>query len=92
MKINELNEINRIGAYPSYQKNQQPQTAKSGAKSGKQDEVQISAEAKEMFKASQEKEKSRADRIQELKAQIAAGTYRVHSEKIAAKLLEFWRK
>ncbi|MNU10776.1 Anti-sigma-28 factor, FlgM [compost metagenome] len=53
-------------------------------KKGKKDEVQISAEAKEMLSSVQN-----SDKIEELKEAVSNGTYQVDARKLAEKIWPF---
>lgn len=82
-----INDVNRLGAIQQYQR-------KAGAPSGSRvnqrnnkDEVQISAEAKELLGAGQ----LRTERLDELKQSVQEGTYHVDARKIAEKLLPYIR-
>ncbi|WP_088009518.1 flagellar biosynthesis anti-sigma factor FlgM [Indiicoccus explosivorum] len=83
--------ISNAGMNPvnPYTKNQQKieETAKAAVR---QDKLEISAEAKELQLSVNSPE--RAERIQSLKAQIEAGTYKPDAEKIANGLFDFYKK
>ncbi|WP_462410715.1 flagellar biosynthesis anti-sigma factor FlgM [Neobacillus sp. Marseille-QA0830] len=81
MKINPINRID--AAYQAYQKNQQPRTEEK--KEAQTDKVELSSEAKLQI------QKDKEAKIEQLKAQIANGTYKVDSEKLAEKLLSVWK-
>ncbi|MED3624007.1 flagellar biosynthesis anti-sigma factor FlgM [Neobacillus thermocopriae] len=53
-------------------------------------EVEISSRGREMAEAMKSGQTERQKRIQELKQQIASGTYQVDSKKIAEKMIDFW--
>ncbi len=80
---------NQIG---SVKKPQKPEAAaKSDNKTGA-DQVQFSSVLQDVHKAQAAKgsgNTTRADRIKELKAQIAEGSYRPDLEKVASSLLQF---
>lgn len=83
-----INESNRIGGANPYSK--QAEFRAEGAKKAKQkDEVQISAEAKEMLTTSKLGGAERAERLNELKESVNSGTYHVDAGKIAEKLLPY---
>ena len=83
--------ISNTGINPvnPYAKNQQKieETAKAAVR---HDQLEISAEAKDLQTTVTSPE--RAERIQSLKAQIDAGTYKPDPEKIANGLFEFYKK
>jgi negative regulator of flagellin synthesis FlgM len=80
-----INPINRIEAtYQAYQKNTQQNRTEENKKV-LADKVELSPEAQLQI------QKEKEARIEELKKQIANGTYKVDSEKIADKLLSFWK-
>ncbi|AHD03984.1 anti-sigma-28 factor, FlgM family [Paenibacillus larvae subsp. larvae] len=82
-----INDTNRVGAFNPYARNQAASShGTSGKKSMGKDEVQISAEAKELLDA---REPERQKRIEELKQAVSAGTYQVDARKLAEKLLPF---
>jgi negative regulator of flagellin synthesis FlgM len=82
MKINPINRIDT--AYQAYQKQQQPKRAEE-TKQAQTDKVELSSEAKLQI------QKEKDARIEQLKSQIANGTYKVDSEKLADKLLSAWK-
>lgn len=85
-----INDTARIGALNPYQRTNETQRTEETKKSVRKDEVTISTEAMEMLQAANKPaESDRAARIQDLKQQVAAGTYSVDSNKIAEKLLPF---
>jgi negative regulator of flagellin synthesis FlgM len=82
MKINQYNQYNRIGAIQAYQKTGEQQKKETNKKP-QYDQVEISSQAQQQI------QKDKDARIEQLKNQIANGTYKVDSEKIAEKLLAF---
>ncbi|TKH33166.1 flagellar biosynthesis anti-sigma factor FlgM [Paenibacillus polymyxa] len=85
-----INETNRIGAINPYQRNIETGRQEEQKKSRRKDEVSISPEAMEMLNRSSDVD--RVKKIQELKQQVASGTYRVDADKIAEKLLPFFKQ
>lgn len=86
MKINQVNPINRIGAaYQAYQKSGEQQKKADGEKKTQSEQVEISTEAQKQLQLEKDA------KIGKLKNQIANGTYRVDSEKVAEKLLAYWK-
>lgn len=81
MKINEPSRVGRVNPYRNVAGGP---SISNEMKKGKKDEVQISAEAKEMLSSLQNPEK-----IQELKEAVSNGTYHVDARKIAEKLWPF---
>lgn len=82
MKINPINRIDAV--YQAYQKNNQPAKPED-AKKVKTDQLELSDEARLQL------QKEKDLKIEQLKAQIENGTYKVDSEKLAEKLLAFWK-
>lgn len=82
MKINPINRIDAV--YQAYQKNNQPAKPED-AKKVKTDQLELSDEARLQL------QKEKDLKIEQLKAQIESGTYKVDSEKLAEKLLAFWK-
>jgi negative regulator of flagellin synthesis FlgM len=86
MKINQINQINQVGkAYQAYQKNSGQPKKTSGVKKVQFDQVELSTEAQKQLQVEKD------TRIEQLKKQIESGTYRVDGEKIAEKLVAFWK-
>ncbi|MDF2837335.1 MAG: anti-sigma-28 factor, FlgM [Paenibacillus sp.] len=83
-----INESNRIGGTNPYSK-QADFRAESAKKAKQKDEVQISAEAKEMLTTSKLNGTERAEQLEQLKKSVASGTYHVDAGKIAEKLLPY---
>ena len=54
-------------------------------------DVSISSRGREISQAMMSEQAQRQQRIQELKQQIADGTYKVDSSKIAEKMTAFWK-
>ena len=88
-----INDIGRLGAVNAYQRQVDTQRQTDDKKSKRKDEVSFSKEALEMHKASdQEGRTASPERIQELKAQVASGTYQVEAGKIAEKLVPYFKE
>lgn len=88
MKINENQRVGAVNPYNKSVDNKLPQA--TGKKERPKDQVEISAEAKELLGALgtvRTEEQSR--RIEELKNSVSSGTYQVDASKIAEKLLPF---
>ena len=56
----------------------------------KEDQLQISPQAKEMFEKTSEVNVERQEKINALKAQVQSGEYKVNSEKVADSFYQFW--
>jgi negative regulator of flagellin synthesis FlgM len=85
MKINETTRIAAIHTYR--QQHHEQRTAENGKNMRKLDEIEISAEAKELHDARHLEGAERRKRIEELKQSVSAGTYHVDSRALAEKLL-----
>lgn len=87
MKINKIN----IPPINPYRTNQlKAEQAKEQAKI-KTDKLEISPEAKQLSETSPITTE-RNERVQQLKAQIEAGNYKVEPEKLAANLIKHFKK
>lgn len=85
-----INDINRAGSINPYRKNNEAAAGHQlRSKNAAKDEVQISAEAKEMLETHAASSQERARRIEELKRSVQAGTYHVPAKQIAEKLLRY---
>ncbi|MFC7393838.1 flagellar biosynthesis anti-sigma factor FlgM [Scopulibacillus cellulosilyticus] len=87
MKINGYHSIHK---YQSYQ-NQMGRQGGPVKKSSKQDQVEISSQAKQLQNASGI-EAERKEKIAKIKAAIDNGTYKVNPEEVAKKLYDFWNR
>jgi negative regulator of flagellin synthesis FlgM len=74
----------------SYQKQMQVSPVERTKPVQKEDQLQISNRAKEMFEKNSGVDAARQEKIKELKAQIQSGDYQVNSEKVADKVFDFW--
>jgi len=84
-----INDTQRIGYYRTYQQSMEQRT---GSASGgrRKDEVKFSSEAMELLGARKGADGTdRAERIEQLKSEVTAGTYRVPDHALAEKLLPF---
>jgi negative regulator of flagellin synthesis FlgM len=86
-----INENGRIGAVNPYKKAGEATSAQAAGKKGKvKDQVEISAEAKELLGASGSvRTEEQSLRIESLKNLVSSGTYHVDAKKIAEKLLPY---
>ncbi|MBD0384185.1 flagellar biosynthesis anti-sigma factor FlgM [Paenibacillus sedimenti] len=86
-----INNNQRIGAINPYKKADDAKFAHTtGKKDRPKDQVEISAEAKELLDAQgSARTEEQTRRIEELKVSVASGTYHVDANKIAEKLLPY---
>lgn len=87
-----INDNQRVGAVNPYKKTGDAKFMSHAAnkKEKAKDQVEISAEAKEMLDAKGTvRTEEQAQRIEELKASVASGTYYVDANKIAEKLIPY---
>lgn len=93
-----INPITRTGAVNPYQNQDTKATQSNRSKGRRKDEVQISAEAKQMLGAINQAQGKGAvssvpaAKLQELKEQVSTGTYYVEANKIAEKMLPYFKK
>ncbi|MDG5786677.1 flagellar biosynthesis anti-sigma factor FlgM [Evansella sp. AB-P1] len=85
MKINPMHSVN------AYRKQQDVTTQKTTEPTKKQDQLQISSEAKKMQESSQ-LSADRQEKISKLKADIDQGKYKVNANEVARKFYDFWSK
>ncbi len=95
MKVNQSGSVWRPYAYSQ----QPPLSTGQGRRAKGEDQVEISAQAKAMLqeekkaassRESKETSLSKQERIEQLKQQIANGTYQVDAQKVAERLYNFW--
>lgn len=79
-----INDTSRVGRVNPYRKSAEAQVTSSDVKKSRKDEVQISAEAKEMLNSIHGSEK-----LVELKKAVASGTYHVDARQLAEKIWPF---
>jgi negative regulator of flagellin synthesis FlgM len=87
MRINDM----RIGLY-SYQNQVNRSNVKDAKKTSSSDAVQISTKGQELSQALKSDQIDRQNKVQQLKQQIAEGSYKVDANKIAAKMMDFWKR
>lgn len=78
-----INDTSRVGNINPYRKSAGVPSS-SEIKKGKKDEVQISAEAKEMLSSLRDPKK-----LEELKEAVSTGNYHVDARKLAEKIWPF---
>ncbi|KOF09893.1 flagellar biosynthesis anti-sigma factor FlgM [Planococcus glaciei] len=74
----------------SYQKQMQVSPVERTKPVQKEDQVQISNRAKEMFEKNSGVDSARQEKIDALKMQIQSGNYEVNSAKLADRIHDFW--
>lgn len=88
-----INETGRVGAVQSYQRNLETHRQEQQNKTRRKDEVSISTEAMEMLRAQESAvDPARAEKIQSLKEKVSSGTYNVSTDKLAEKLLPYFKQ
>lgn len=88
-----INETGRVGAVQSYQRNMETNRQEQQNKPRRKDEVSISTEAMEMLQAQERAgDPARLQKIQSLKEQVSSGTYNVDADKLAEKLLPYFKQ
>ncbi len=85
-----IDKTNGSSFIQSYQKQMQVSPVEKAKPIQKEDQLQISNRAKEMFEKKAEVNTERQEKINLLKAQIQSGEYQVNSGKVADKVFEFW--
>lgn len=84
-----IDKTNGSSFIQAYQKLQVAPAAKTKSLQ-KEDELQISNQAKAMFEKNTNVDIERQEKIQLLKAQVEAGEYEVNSDKVAEQVYQFW--
>lgn len=84
-----INESRPIAATNPYRRQAELASKSNTIRHSTKDEANFSTEALNMFNTSKQSEADRAQKIQQLKAQVATGTYQVDAGKVAEKLLPF---
>ncbi|KOP66195.1 flagellar synthesis anti-sigma-D factor [Bacillus sp. FJAT-18019] len=88
-----INETGRVGGINSYKRNMDIPRQEGQKTNRKKDEISISAEAMEMLQAKDKTiDAERAQKIQDLKSRVSAGTYHVDAEKLADKLIPYFKQ
>lgn len=86
-----IDKLNGSSFIQSYQKQMQVSAVEKGKPIQKEDQLQISSRAKEMFeKGAGGIDSERQEKIKLLKAQVESGEYTANNEKIAEKVFDFW--
>lgn len=84
-----IDKTNGSSFIQAYQKLQVAPAAKTKSLQ-KEDELQISNQAKAMFEKNTNVDIERQEKIQLLKAQVESGEYEVNSDKVAEQVYQFW--
>lgn len=83
--------INPMHSVQAYKKLQESQQKQNDGKSARADQVQISSEAKEMAKQ-KGIPPERQEKINDVKAKIDNGTYKINHNEVARKIYDFWNQ
>jgi negative regulator of flagellin synthesis FlgM len=86
-----IDKVNGSSFIQSYQKQMQVSKTEKTRPIQKEDELQISNQAKEMY-GKNIAEVERQEKINALKAQVQSGDYSVDNEKVAEKIFGYWFK
>ena len=86
-----IDKVNGSSFIQSYQKQMQVSKTEKTRPIQKEDELQISNQAKEMYGKNIE-EVERQEKINALKAQIQSGEYQVNNQEVADKIFGYWFK
>ena len=81
----------KFGLY-SYQNQVNRANVKDAKKRTSVDDVQISSKGQELSQALQTDQLDRQKKIEAIKKQITEGTYKVDTNKVAEKMINFWKK
>ncbi|RKN78874.1 flagellar biosynthesis anti-sigma factor FlgM [Paenibacillus ginsengarvi] len=81
--------VNRVGGTNPYARHDAKLAELKGKREKQKDEVQISAEAKELLVAKGTDAELRSRKLQELQTSVRSGTYHVDAGQIAEKLYPF---
>jgi negative regulator of flagellin synthesis FlgM len=83
--------INPYGNIPNMQRKQPEKPHQLGAITKKQDQLEISTEAKKMQQESRIVTE-RKEKVEALKEKIENGEYKVNSQEVATKFYQFWNE
>jgi len=86
LKINGSNQSNQVNPY---QKQHQKYLQTDKQKHVKVDQLHISDQAKKL-QESNDIHPARQERVEQIKAEVESGRYKIEAEKIAKKILSFW--
>lgn len=84
-----IDKTNGSSFIQAYQKLQVAPAAKTKSLQ-KEDQLQISNQAKAMFEKNANVDVERQEKIKVLKAQVQSGEYQVNSDKVAEQVYQFW--
>ena len=81
--------VRNLGQIGSIKKSDKAQTGKAGGSVQDADQVQFSSVLQDVNRAQSADSSSRSERVDELKSQIADGSYQPDLNKVASNLLQF---
>ncbi|WP_159885430.1 flagellar biosynthesis anti-sigma factor FlgM [Paenibacillus puerhi] len=84
-----INRTDQVGAVNSYKKAHESASPANLQKKKQKDQVEISAEAKELLNGTQGVTETSGSKLEELKASVQTGTYHVDARKLAEKIFPF---
>jgi negative regulator of flagellin synthesis FlgM len=87
-----INETQRLGALNPYRNSNEQRMGGTGNRGRKHDEITISNEAKELLGTQSAVNPERSKKLESLKESVTTGTYYIDSNKIAEKLLPYFKR
>ncbi|MFD2671994.1 flagellar biosynthesis anti-sigma factor FlgM [Marinicrinis sediminis] len=87
-----INDVHRTGAVQRYQNQKAGTEGQATGKKGKaKDSLQISEAAKELLQVRGSEHANRSEKMEALKEAVQSGQYQVDAEKVAEKMLQYFK-